>query len=140
MTKMKTMKLLSFVAFLFLTAFTSPVPSQIEIQCEKNICGCDADFGKISGIYKETKKSENGQPVFLGPDKNRSYEIKLRAEVPKGADFTVYRWEVRATSGELVYFDSNIKIEPFSFSEIKGQWTAEKPAFNPVPNKVARRL
>jgi len=136
---MKTIQLLSFVALLFLTAFTNPISHSIEIECEKDVCGCDADYGSISGIYQETKETENGQPVYLGPNKKKSYEIKLRAEIPKGADFTVYRWEVRTMSGELVYFDNNIKMEPFPFSEIKGQWTADNSAFEPVPNKIARR-
>lgn len=137
---MKTIQFLSLIAILFLTAFTNPVPSSIQIECEKEVCGCDADFGTVSGIYQETKQKENGQPVYLGPDKDKNYEIKLRAETPKGADFTVYRWEVRTTSGELVYFDNNIKMESFPFSETKGEWTAENSTFEPVPNKIARRL
>ena len=137
---MKTIQLFSLVAFLFLTAFTPPVASSIEIECVKDVCGCDADFGSISGIYQEIKRKENGQPVYLGPNKDKSYEIKLKAETPKGADFTVYRWEVRTTSGELIYFDGNIKMESFPFSEIKGQWTAANSSFEPVPNKIKRQI
>ncbi len=137
---MKTIQLFSIVALLFLSAFTIPVPSSIEIECENDVCGCDAEFGTVSGIYQETKRAENGYPVYLGPNKKKSYEIKLRAETPKGADFTVYRWEVRTTSDELVYFDGNIKVEPFPFSEIKGEWTAENSTFEPVPNKISKHL
>jgi hypothetical protein len=133
---MKTIQLFSFVALLFLTAFTTPLSSSIEIECEKDICGCDADFGSLSGIYQETKRVENGYPVYLGPNKDKSYEIRLKAETPKGADFTVYRWEIRTSNDELVYFDGNIKMEPFPFSETKGEWTAENSAFEPVPNKI----
>ena len=138
---MKTIQLLSIIALMFLSAFTTtPIPSSIEIECEKKECGCDARFGSISGIYKEIEQKENGHPIFLGPNKDKNYEIKLIAETPNGADFTVYRWEIRTTIGELVYFDKNIQMEPFPFSEIKGEWTAENSSFEPVPNKVARRL
>ncbi len=129
----------SAIVLLFLTAFTQSVPSaSIEIICADAVCGCDVEYGSISGIYQETKRVENGQPVYLGPNKKKTYEIKLRAETPKGADFTVYRWEVRTTSGELIYFDGNIKMEPFPFAETKGQWTAENAKFKPAPSKLER--
>lgn len=137
---MKTIQLFSIFALLFLTAFTTNVPSSIEIQCEKELCGCDASLGSISGIYQETKQKENGYPVYLGPNKKKSYQIRLKAETPKGADFTVYRWEIRTSGDELVYFDKNIKTTAFPFSETKGSWTAEDTAYEPVPNKVAKRL
>lgn len=130
----------SIIVLLFLTAFTTAESSYIEVDCVDKICGCDVEFGSISGIYKETERVENGQPVYLGPNKKKNYEIKLRAETPKGADFTVYRWEIRTNGGELIYFDNNIKMEPFPFLETKGEWTAEKSAFKPAPNKVARQL
>ena len=134
---MKIIHAFSIIILLFLTAFTQPNPStSIEVECVDSSCGCDVQFGSISGIYQETKRVENGQAVYLGPNKKKTYEIKLRAEIPKGADFTVYRWEVRTTKGELIYFDGKIETEPFPFVETKGQWTAEKAKFKPAPSKV----
>ena len=137
---MKVIHVFAIVVLLIFTAFTTVEPSYIKIDCVDKTCGCDDEFGSISGIYTETGRVENGHPVYLGPNKEKNYEIKLREETPKGADFTVYRWEVRTKNGELIYFDGNIKVEPFPFAETKGEWTAEKTKFKPVPSKIKRHI
>lgn len=137
---MKTIKFL-FISFAFaFSAFTySGNPSAVEITCPDKKCGCDAAFGKIAGVYQATGTEENGYPVFMGPDKELSYMIKLHKETPQGANFQVYRWEIRATTGELIYFNKNIQAVPFPFADVKDEWIADNSGFDPVPTKIVAR-
>ena len=135
---MKLFQIAIFSVLLICTAFTGGNESDtIVITCVEDGCGCDAYYGKIGGTYVNSGKIMNEYPVYTGPGKKKDYILRLQAESPKGANFTVYRWEIRtATGDELVYFNNDVKIDPFALAETEKGWVPDNSDLSPAPLRV----
>ena len=138
-----------FLSFLFNINILSGQADDIEVFCPSDVCGSDDDFGAADGIYVDSGMMENGQPIYEGPLGNESYRIKCVSSIPidpetgNPAPFPVYRWEMHALDGTLIYFDSKVELMApigagaFPFSGINDDWAFENSDYNPVPTMVA---
>ena len=132
-----------FLAFLFNINTLSAQADDIEVFCPLDVCGSDDDFGATDGIYTDSGMTENGQVIYTGPLGNESYHIKCVSSFPvdemgNPAPFPVFRWEVHALDGTLIYFDSNVQpFTPFAFDMINDDWNWDNSDFDPQPTMIA---
>lgn len=134
--------------FAFLTAFfllsgtVTSTAQSVEIYCPDDICGSDDDFGATDGIYTETGATQNDFPIYAGPAGSGRYQLRLESstqtvnvpEFPFPITVTVYRWHIhRASTDELVYFESEINTATFAYDEQTALWNWDDNRFDPAP-------
>lgn len=129
---------------LFVLVATSAIAyaqPNIMITCPGIGCGADDDFGAaVHGEYADSGLTDFGQPIYVGPVGSDAYRLKLAGEMPMGAPFFVYRWEIQDNAtGSVIYFsNTGLGLAPFAYPGDITDWTSfNSTLYNDPPTSSA---
>lgn len=142
-----TIVVLFFLVFLSTSILNAQEATEIELFCPADpiiagdfTCGSEDEFGAVQGIYADNGMVSEGQKIYTGPGASNTYTIKcveLMQEIAPGFFFTVYRWELRNSSDELIYFESSQSdVNPFPFPASAYEWANDNSNYTPAPEEL----